>query len=189
MKDLEGRRMNFLRQRGGAFTYRSMLLVIAGCLAFLFLAWGLLLLREMGIRGDLSVAKKAIENLNAQKDRQIELLSALGKERVGTAAKEDLTGILTRRVRWSAVLKAVTRSLKPQMWLNSVAVEREGEAEPRLRIKGKARSQRSLASFIMQLESGGMFRRTEQAAAKRTEGGEGMFDYEIFTIPAVKRFQ
>ncbi|MFH0799342.1 MAG: PilN domain-containing protein [Pseudomonadota bacterium] len=189
MKGLEDRRMNFLKMRQGAFTYRSMLLILIGWGAFLCIFYAFLFLREMSVGGDVSVAKKAIEKLTEQKNRQLELLSVLGKENMGTATQDDLTAILAKRVLWSRVLKALARDVPPQMWLESIEVKQEKDGEPKLDIRVKAKSQRALSSFIMQLESGGAFKQTELASAKMATVAGGFFEYEIFTVPVMKKFQ
>ncbi len=185
--------MNFLRQGRGAFTYRAMIIISVSCILLAGIFYLFLFLQEMSMTGNIGLAKKRLQAFNEQKDKQIDFLAALGRERVGSHATQDLTALLIGRMRWSEVLKSVAKSLPSQLWLESISVAKpEGQPESqreRLEIRGRATSQRVITNFIMQLESGGQFRRTELESTTRAEDQEGMLVYDIFTTPITRKFE
>lgn len=188
MKGIENSRMNFIGRRWGVVTYRIMVFAMLGWLVLLSAIYGFILLREASLRGDVNLAKKELAMLNDEKDGQIKRVETLGRGRMSAMAKGDLKGVLLARPRWSDVLKSLARSLPPQVWLEAVGVTTEKDGVRRLNVTGRAKSQRALTSFIMQLESGGQFKRTELVRAGQTGDAERALEYKINTIPVMENF-
>lgn len=189
MIELETSRMNFLRQGRAAFTYRTMGKVLIAWGLLLAVAYGAGILWEIQAKRSVVQAKAALEQLNTEKDAQIQSLEAFGRERVGASAREDLAAILSHRPEWSQVLRQLARSMPAQVWLSSLKVLQEKGANDQLEITGYAKSQRELTNFMMRLESGGYFRRTQLGGTKSAEGMERTFEYDIVTTPVFSKFR
>lgn len=189
MKELESSRMNFLRQRHGALTYRTMIVgFVAWCL-ILAAVYSLQLFRQWDAKKELAGMRQQIELLNAEKDAQIKLLETAGRQKLGGAAKEDLKAILSSRPPWSRVLRQLTKNLPPQVWLGSVKSSQGRGEDYRVEISGFAKSQRALTNFIMGLESGGYFRKTELVGTKKGDDKkEEAFSFDILTTPVMRKF-
>jgi len=180
--------MNFLEHVHKAFTYRSLVIVFVAWIVLLALVYGFLLFRVSSLRSDVTFAQKNIEQLNAEKDKILSMVESLGKNNVSAKGAEDLAGIIYARPRWSSILRQLTKSLPPQVWLSSVGVTPVVDEELRLEVSGNAKSQRELTNFIMRLESSGMFRKTELMSTKRTDASQGLFEYGINTTPVFSKF-
>ena len=192
MKELESSRMNFLQQRHGALTYRTMIIGMAAWCGILAALYGLQNLRAWDARKELAGVKQQVEQLNAEKDAQIKLLETAGKQRLGGAAKEDLKAILSSRPHWSRILRQLTRNMPPQVWLGSVKSSQLKGEEYQLEVAGYAKSQRALTNFIMGLESNGYFRKTELVGTKKggaeVSGKDEAFSFDIVTTPILRKF-
>lgn|GEM_PF-1486057 len=187
MKEMPVARMNFLRHVGRGLTYKGMFSLLAGWCAFLALIYGIQYLRAHDIDRDVNAAKDQIVALNAAKERQIEFVRSFGKKRMTVAAKENIETIIALRPRWSKVLRGLVHALPADVWLEGVTVGGGVEEWYTLEIKGRAKTQRALTTFILQLEGSGLFRRTALENTKQAEDKTGIFEYELSTQPVMKR--
>lgn len=186
-KDPELYRMNFLIQGKGTFTYKKMLMIFIWWFVFLTLLYGFQMARQYLVKRDMAITKKTIDMLNQEKDKQITVLQAVGRRRMGSSVRQDLTGILENRPKWSGVLNALSRSLPSQLWLESVSTELSAEGIYSLNLVGKAKSQRDITNFIMMMESKGLFSRTSLIKTKKSETAEGIFEFEMTTRPVLSK--
>lgn len=186
MREIENNRMNFLMQRRRVFTYKIMLIVFACWFVLMLAIFGFLLVRENYARKNVVGAKKELALLDVSKEKELSVVAELGKENISTAGKEDLKTILYTRPRWSKVLRELVRNLPPQVWLESVGVKSEKEGPTKLYVRGKMKSPRALTNFIVQLESGGSFRKTDLLNTEQASSEEGNYNFEFTTIPIVK---
>jgi len=188
LRELEKSRMNFLRQGRGGFTYRTMLISLACWCVLLAVIYVIGVMRVSSAEDELAGVKARIDSLNSQKDAQLKLMASVGSSRVGAATKNDLAAIIMARPHWSRVLRELTRSLPPQVWLQSIKVLQEKDEEARLEIAGKAKSQRQLTNFIMSLESTDLFNKTALLGTKKGSDKEAEFEYDIITTPILSKF-
>ncbi len=188
MRELESSRMNFLRQGRAGFTYRTMFFITFGWILILVAAYGAQFLYGMGIEKEIAEARVKLDALTAEKDAQIKALEAIGRDSVGSTAKEDLAAVLMTRPNWSRVLRQLTRSLPPNLWLQSIRVVSRQEGDARLDISGKAKAHRQITNYIMTLESSGLFRKTELLQTKKPSENEPELEFDIVTIPILSKF-
>jgi len=121
--------------------------------------------------------------LRAEKEENLSRIQKVSRRNIGISAKEDLSSMVQNRPRWSAVLNALTRSLPPKVWLDSVNVVKDADGNNMLRINGHAKTQSSLRSMILQLESHEMFTGTSLISSNLSPDGSGNIRYEIDTYP------
>ncbi len=187
MKEQSIHRMNFLRHGRSGVTYRTLLYALAAWCLFLVAIYGLGVLRWAWVQRGVAEAKVKLVRLNEEKDRQLELMRTTGKKHGGAVSKDGIAAILSGRPRWSGTMRAMIRALPADVWLEGVSVTGgSGEEWYTIRVTGKAKSQRALTTFIMQLEGSGYFRQTALANTKLTQAG-GVFQYELTTQPVAKK--
>ncbi len=109
MKEPQIQRMNFLRHGRSAVTYRTLLYVLAGWVVFLGALYGLQVLRWYWLGTAVEKGNETLVTLNEEKDRQIEMVRALGKKRSGTVSMDSVVSILSTRPMWSDLLRSLTR--------------------------------------------------------------------------------
>lgn len=166
-----------------------MLTALAAWCALLAVVYVFFYIREVKFRRGIDVAKEQVKMLNDQKDQQLKLVEQAGRERIGVIAKDDLTAVLNARPRWSGVLDAITKGLPTHVWLESVVVVPGDKDNPdSVSIKGKTKSQKSLTDFIIKIESGGRFVRSEVVRAKLADATNNIMDFEMTTTPILKKF-
>lgn len=181
-------RINFLIRSRSKFTYRRILYIFAVWFSILIVLYGLQLVRYAYLERSVAAARESFERLNAQKEKHIELIEALSRRNVGLSARKDLSGILEVRPRWSLVLRALTRRLPPQVWLGEMRVYQDEKEVDVMEIKGRAKSQRALTTFVMQIESEGKFDRTELVGTRRIADTKGVLEYDLRTYPIMAAF-
>lgn len=186
MKEQPIHRMNFLRHGRSGITYRTMIYAISAWCLFLVMVYGLGMLRWVWVQRNVEGAKAELALLNEEKDRQLELMRTMGKKRGGPVSKDNIASILGSRPRWSGTMRAMIRSLPADVWLEGVNVTGGGDEWYTIHVNGKARSQRALTGFILQLESSGYFRQTALTNTKLTQSG-GVFQYELTTQPVAQK--
>lgn len=187
-KEPEIRRMNFLNRGKAGFTYKDMITALSGWVVFLVLLIVIQFARQAGINHNIKTAKKTVEILNIEKDRQIEMVQVMGKQRVGSAVRQDLTGMIELRPLWSKVLDSLGRCLPAQVWLDAIKTSQGPDGALSLSILGKARTQRDITNFVMQIESKGLFQRTSLVKTKQIEGNEILQEFEMVTYPQMSKF-
>ncbi len=187
MKEAPLARMNFLKHVGRGFTYRSMLYIVAGVFVLLIGIYGVQLIRAYEIGRGVDAANREILRLNAEKEQQIDLIRSIGSKRVNVESKQNITSIIALRPRWSKILRGLVRSLPADVWLDGVTLAGGGDEPYSLRINGKAKSQRVLTTFILQLDSSGLFRKTSLENTKQSEDKTATVDFEMSTQPSMKR--
>ncbi|MBT3182313.1 MAG: hypothetical protein HN337_07400 [Deltaproteobacteria bacterium] len=175
-------RMNFLQHSRGAITYRTMLLALALWCAFLLFIYGIQYSRQLYINHELKTIKERSTQLEGQKQQHLDKIQKISKRRIGISAKEGVSTIIQNRPRWSKVLGNLTKSLPRQVWLDSIVVVKDEDGIDKLEIFGKAKTQRALTTFIMRVESGGMFNGTSLISSKSIDK-DGLLNYEIVTYP------
>ncbi|HQC50612.1 MAG: Fimbrial assembly protein (PilN) [bacterium ADurb.Bin270] len=176
-------RMNFLAQSRKGFTYKTMLIALGGWCVFLLLMHGLQFARYYYLGRSLASAKEKAMLIEAEKEENLSRIQKVSRRNIGISAKEDLSSMVQNRPRWSAVLNALTRSLPPKVWLDSVNVVKDADGNNMLRINGHAKTQSSLRSMILQLESHEMFTGTSLISSNLSPDGSGNIRYEIDTYP------
>lgn len=186
-KDTELNRMNFLAQKRKGFTYRGMLFVLAGWIAFLFFVFCLFLVREAFLKKRVDIIKGSVANFEKQKDQLIKTIETINPGVKNAAAEDNLAAVFTSKILWSDVLRGLVKNLPPQVWLDSVETSDAEGAGLSLKIRGKSKSQRGLTSFVMKLESSGLFNHTHLVELKRAEDAENVLSYEIDTNPVVSK--
>jgi Tfp pilus assembly protein PilN len=178
--------MNFLKQGRRGFTYREMIYGIGGWCVFLAVLYGVQTARLYMLERKFDMTKQRLVSLDAEKERQIELIKLVSKKRAGISARHDLASILANRPRWLGMLRAITRSLPSDVWLDFLDVRLDKDWY-RVEIKGKAKSQRELTEFVLQLEETGYFNKTTLENTQLSEVQAGTFDFEIFTEPVAQK--
>lgn len=182
-------RVNFLKMGGSAFSYKVMLYCIAGWAVFL----GVLHASQYGriylIQRGSAKEKARIVELNKQKDKQLEMIQALNLQKLGATVKQDLVGILARRPRWSEALDYLTKNMPSQVWLSGVTIKPDIKGDYLISINGRAKSNRALTNFVMQLESSGMFSKTALIGTKASDFEKDAIEYDINTVPMLQKFQ
>jgi Tfp pilus assembly protein PilN len=177
------KRINFLEQGHGILSYRMMVYALIAWLLFLCFLVGIQFLRTVLLDKAILHAKEAAVILEREKDNQMKQVQSVTKQSFGISAKLGFSDIILHRPRWSVVLSEMTRSLPPQVWLNSVDVKELKEGDYEIELGGKAKTQRVLTNFIMRLESTGAFRRTTLENSKAAEGESTLIEYTISTQP------
>lgn len=185
MKEEEIKRMNFLDRGHGAITYKTMIMVFAAWCVFLVLLYGVQILREVSLKKKISAAKDYVVQLDNEKDQHLLQIQKASRKNVGLTVQQGLSDIIRNRPRWSKIVSVLTKSLPPQVWLDAVSVDKDEEGIYKMKIVGKAKSQRALTSFIMGVESSGIFSGTALVSSKMASGEKDLLDYEIITHPLV----
>ena len=178
--------MNFLKHGALGFTYKGMLYGFVAWLVFLGVLFGIQTARIFNFEKELSVARAKLVSLDSEKDRQIEMVRLVGKKRMGTSSKYDLATILANRPRWESLLRALTRSLPSDVWLDSVNVEPHADWY-KVEMTGKARTQRALTGFILQMEGSGYFSKTALDKTELSDSQTGAFDFKLVSEPVAQR--
>lgn len=182
-EDITIRRINFLDQGVSVITYRSMIIAFIVWCVFLGLLYGVQFLRIYNVKGDIENSKQALIELESEKDVQIQNIRSSSNRNIGFSAKKDLSSILENRPLWSGVIDSITKSLTPQIWLSSVSVLGGKDGGYDIELRGKAKNQRSLTSFLMALESSGKFTGSSLLRSKASDGETKQIEYEIVTHP------
>ena len=186
MKEGSRYRINFLNQGARGFTYRGMIYGIVAWTMFLALLFGLQMLRTLSLEKEIDVGKQRLTFLNAEKEREIALVRAVGRKKAGVSAKQDLLSIIASRPRWAGMLRALSLSLPPDVWLDSVNVEPVGEWYS-VKVAGKAKTQKDLTSFILKLEESGFFSKTALNKTGALDAEADAFDFYVTTEPVSQR--
>jgi len=178
--------MNFLKDGASGLTYKEMLYVLFAWLLFLSLLYGVQYFRMQGLKQELVVTRERVGSLDAEKDRQIEMVKLVGKKRVGLSARHDLVSIIANRPRWENMIRAMSRALPSDVWLESVRAAPKGEWYS-VEIAGKTKSQRALTTYILKLEESGFFSRTTLEGTQLADAKAGVFDFKLTTEPVAQR--
>jgi len=186
VKEAQLHRMNFLRKARYGFTFRDMIYTIAAWYLLLMAIYGIEIFRSYNLDHRIDATKARLTALSTEKDRQVELARTVVKKE-GGPAKENLGALLTRRPRWSKVIRGLSQVLPADVWLNDVEVTGGDDQWYMIKVEGRARSQQSLTDFILGLETGGMFLGTTLEKTGQPEGPERIFTYSLQTQPSVQR--
>lgn len=186
MKEVSINRMNFLKHVGRGFTYRDMFYILGAWCVFLVIIYGIQILRLYNVTSRMAQLKEQSTQFSTEKDNQIKMLKSINKKFVATTAKDNVASIISSRPRWSKILRGLVRALPSEVWLDGIAVAGGGDEWYALKIKGKAKSQRALSTFIMRMEASGLFSHTALENTKLTDEKAGFFDYEMSTQPVTK---
>ena len=183
------KRVNFLQQERHALTYKNMVFLLIGWCLLLVLAYGVQLGRQHLVVREIRAERKVISQLNKQKDQHLEQAAQYYRRRLGGASHSDLRAILENRPRWSRVLRELTQQLPGQVWLDSVKIMLHPSEGFLIEMTGKAKSQRRITNFLMQLESSGKFVETELDKTVRGKGGkDDVWLFRLTTHPVMTAF-
>lgn len=183
MKGAASGRINFLKRRHSAFTYKSMVWGLVGWCVVLGVVYGLGFVREVYLKKSIFANRELGKRLEEQRDRHIGMIERLSQGGMTGAAKGDMAARIERRPMWSSVIRGLTKSLPPHAWLSDVSVLKEADGTLALEVKGRAKSQRAIASFITQMEGGGMFKGTELQGSSYSGDAAGVWEYRLKTHP------
>ena len=178
--------MNFLKRGASGLTYRSMIYGFVAWCVFLGILFGIQIGRSYSMSRKVDITKQRIVSLDAEKERQIELVKVVSKKRLGVSARHDLVSILANRPRWERMLREIKRALPAGVWLDSLNVKQEGDWY-KVEMTGNAKSQRMLTSFILQLEESGYFSKTALDNTRLSKDQSATFEFEMSTEPVARR--
>ncbi len=174
--------MNFLDHGKKGITFLTMIKFFAVWCAFLILLYGFLVVRQQFVQSDITRAKVQVDQLTAEKESLLRKIQHAGKKRVGTSAKQSYSSLIQNRPIWSKVISALTGSMPPQVWLDAVNVIKDDSGD-RMEIRGRAKSQRALTNFMMNVEASPVFSATALVHTKLSEKVKGELSYEMVTRP------
>lgn len=183
MQTAELHRMNFLDHGRKGMTYASMLKVMAAWFIVLAVFYSFSVYRVYSIQNDILEVKAGTEALNVQKEGSLKQIQQISRKRVGASSKQGYSSLVQNRPVWSKVVGAITGSLPPQVWLDSIHVVKDEQGGERLEIKGRAKSQRALTNFIMKIDASPIFSGTALVHTNLSEKSKGELSYEMTTIP------
>jgi len=186
LADAQIHRMNFLKQGRRGFTYRDMIYGIGAWCVFLGILYGVQVGRHYMLERDIASMKQHLASLSGEKERQIDLIRTMSKKRAGISARHDLASILANRPRWMGMLRAISRSLPADVWLDVLDVKVDKDWYT-IKIDGKAKSQRELTEFILKLEETGYFNKTSLENTQLSETQAEVFDFEVLTEPVAQK--
>lgn len=176
-----------MRQVGRGFTYRHMLFAMAGWFAFMGLLYGIQLLRLHAIDSDVEMQRQQIGQLDAEKEKQMDIVKGLGRQQLVFSGKQNIQVLIAMRPRWSKTLRALAHALPVEVWLDGVTVAEGGDEWAKLQITGKAKSQRVLTTFILQLEGSGFFSKTALDKTRLESEKTGGLEFEMSTQVVLRR--
>lgn len=178
------KRMNFMGTGYKYFTYKFMIIAFAGWIVFLGSLYGIQHLRQFIVNVEIKSANEELAKIENEKELQLKLIQKISRRRVGISSKKGLTAILSNRPMWFNILGVLTKSLPAQVWLDSVAVIRDKEGVRLLEVKGRAKTQRMLTTFIMDIEQSSIFDETSLITTKQTDEGDAIL-FDLTTRPAI----
>ncbi len=183
------RRVNFLQQERHGLNYKNMVFLLIGWCLLLALAYGAQLGRQHLVVREIRAEREVIAKLDEEKDQHLEKAAQYYRRRLGGTSHSDLQAILENRPSWSHVLRELTQQLPGQVWLDSVKIMLHASEGFLIEITGKAKSQRRITNFLMQLESSGMFVDTELDNTVRGKGGtDDIWVFRLTTHPVMTDF-
>ncbi len=173
--------INFLERDYFVLSYRRMALLAAGFLGVAVLVYGLLILQTFLIGVRSARVSEEVNQLKLQRERVI--AKAQEARTPGPQGETMVRQSLEESLRWSAILKKMTREMPSGVWLVSLkSYDRSGTFGRGLILSGEAVDARNITRFLNELSRTPFFDQPVLTESKQEIRGAGkVYTYTIDT--------
>lgn len=166
-------RINFIEKAPFEFTYRRLVVIGGAIVGFLFLLYGLELTRVLWLGRKVVRITEEVTQLKVAREKQLKELTSSSEG--STNVQEALLKELILPPTWSMILKELTGSLPPSLWLTSIKSYEKAEVASKrgILLNGQAEEAAAVTVFIKKLEESPKFENVVLTSSKEESGRNG----------------